>query len=294
METEEGEVSGMFIMSELLFYAIIAVLILLIAPTFLIYPGLYYGRWKTKGPTFELLTNDSTKIEGLVIMAPEPKTCDTTILFFHGNSGNMGARSEFFQGLNTELNANILSIDYRGFGNSYGFPSESGLINDAESIFQRILNDSKFKNTKKIVYGRSLGGAVAIALAEKVKGVDGIIIENSFTSTKSIASGMPMMNKVPGFILDIALYPNSWNSLDRIEKVDPKINWLFISGQKDRIVNPKNMDKLFEQCKSKSKEMVKVDEGGHNNTYSIFKDYYTTLTSYLKSVSVPVHEEKKE
>ena len=168
------------------------------------------------------MTNDSTKIEGLVISAPNQDKCDTTILFFHGNSGNMGARSEFLQGLNTELNANVLSIDYRGFGNSYGFPSETGLINDAESIFQRILNDSKFEKTKKIVYGRSLGGAVAIALAEKMKGVDGIIIENSFTSTKNVASQMQMFNKIPEFILDIALYPNSWDSISRIEKIDPK------------------------------------------------------------------------
>ena len=220
-------------------------------------------------------------------MAPEPKTCDTTILFFHGNSGNMGARSEFFQGLNTKLNANVLSIDYRGFGNSYGFPSESGLINDAESIFQRILNDPKFEKTKKIVYGRSLGGAVAIALAEKTKGVDGIILENTFTSIKSTVSGMPGLNKVPGFILDLALYPNSWDSFTRISKLDSKIKWLFISGQKDRIVNPKNMDKLFEQCKSENKSMEKVESGEHNNTYLVCENYYSILSSYLKSVDCP-------
>ena len=284
MINEEEEVSTMFVVSELLFYLIISILILLIAPSFIIYPGLYYGRWKTKGPVFELLTNDNTKIEGLILLAPDKNNCESTILFFHGNTGNIGSRSQFLQDLNTNLNANVLSIDYRGFGNSYGFPSESGLINDAESIFQRIINDEKFNKTKKIIYGHSLGGAVAIALAEKVEGIDGVIIENSFTSIKSVVSEKQPFNKIPGFILDIALYPNSWNSLERMGKLDSKINWLFISGRKDNIVNPKHMDKLFEQCKSKSKNIKIVEEGEHNNTYSICKDYYSILKTFVNKI----------
>lgn len=282
MDQEEDEISGMFMISELLFYLIIVILILLIGPTFVLYPGLYYGRWKTRGPVFDLTTKDGTQIEGLIMDPPEPDTCDTTILFFHGNSSNMGNRSPFLQQLNKEFNAHVLSIDYRGFGNSYGFPSESGLINDAESIFERIINDPKFENTKKVVYGRSLGGAVAIALAENVKGVDYLVLENTFGCTRNAASRFPLFNKVPGFILDFALYPNSWDSETRIKTLDPNINMLFLSGLKDRVVNPKDMEKLHTLCKSKNKKLVTVEEGTHNDTY-LKCDLKTIISDFLKN-----------
>ena len=132
-------------------YILIALVILLVAPSFIIYPGIYYGRWKSTGPIFNLETRDKANIEGMILEPADPKICNITILFFHENSGNMGSRMEFLKDLNKTHNAYVLSIDYRGFGNNYGFPSETGLINDAESVLECVMNDDRLKNTKKIM-----------------------------------------------------------------------------------------------------------------------------------------------
>jgi len=269
-ESNEGSMIGFII--ELSVYVIIFIIVVMIFPSFFIYPGIYYGRWKTKGPVFELDTKDGAKIEGMIFDPKDPSTCKTTILFFHGNSGNMGSSFNILNGLKENHNAFIISIDYRGFGNCSGFPSESGLINDAESIFERILNDERMKKTKKIVYGVSLGGAVAISLAEKNKKVDALILENTFTCIKDVASKMRFVDKIPEFILDLGLSANSWNSVSRIK--DLKIPILFISGLKDNIVSPSLMKKLYETSTSENKIKIDIVDGGHNNTHSVESEVY--------------------
>jgi fermentation-respiration switch protein FrsA (DUF1100 family) len=281
---DEDPVSVIRIASEFLVYILVALIVLTIAPSFLIYPGIYMGRWKTKGPIFELETKDKAKIEGIILEPEDPIKCNLTFLFFHGNSGNMGSRTEFIQDLNKTFNAYVISIDYRGFGNNYGFPSESGLINDAESIFQLIMEDERLKNTKKIVYGRSLGGAVAVALAnsEDGKGIDGLVLENTFTSIRSMANTMTMFKKVPGFILDIGTSINLWDSKDKIKNI--KLPILYISGLNDRVVNPKMMKELYDVCKSKKKLLLEVENGEHDNTYLVSDKFHESLEKLIKLI----------
>ena len=277
---------NMVAITELLFYVVVAVAAIMIIPSFIIYPGFVYGRWKTRGPTFQLETKDKTKIEGMILEPDDPKTTKTTFIFFHGNAQNMGNRLPFMRSLVEEYNAYVITIDYRGFGYSYGFPSESGLINDAESIFERVLNDSRFKNTKKIVYGRSIGGAVAVGLAEKYKEqINGIILENTFTSTKDVAKGFSYAKNVPEFLLDMGLTGNRWETLTRVTKMG--VNFpptLYIWGMKDRIVNPKMMEKLYDTDKGIKAKFV-VEDGTHNDTYIKGGElYFTKLRNFISVV----------
>jgi fermentation-respiration switch protein FrsA (DUF1100 family) len=266
----DGNVSSsLSAVSELVFYVIIIAVVALIIPSFAIYPGLYYGRWKTKGPTFQLETKDKTKIEGMFIEPDDPENAKVTFLFFHGNSGNMGGRSKFMLDLKNSFNAYVVSIDYRGFGGSYGFPSESGIINDAESILERISNDDRLKGTKKIVYGQSLGGAVAVALATLPmikKQIDGIILENTFTCISDAAKNT-MFKKIPGVLIDVLTYTNSWDSLTKIKGLRKGVGVLFLSGKQDRVVSPLQMEQLYNACKIKNKIMYEVEDGDHNDTY---------------------------
>ena len=277
---------SMVMVTELLFYVIIAIAAIMILPSFVIYPGIYYGRWRSNGPTFELETKDKTKIEGMILEPEDPTTCKTTFIFFHGNAQNMGNRMPFMQSLVKEYNSYLVSIDYRGFGQSYGFPTESGLINDAESIFERVLNDNRLKDTKKIVYGRSLGGAVAVSLTEKYsEQIDGVILENTFTSVKDVAKGFSYLKSVPEFLFDMGLVGNTWNSLERLIKLEnkgPPI--LFVSGSMDRIVNPKLMEKIYDSYKG-IKANYTVKDGTHNDTWSKGGDeYYLKLKNFINLV----------
>lgn len=273
---EEEDISITNLLTEYITYIIIIIVIILIVPFFILYPGIYYGRWRTNGPVFYMNTKDGTKIEGMLLTPPEPEKTTNTILYFHGNGGNMGNTTHILSQLCENTNSYIVTIDYRGYGMSYGFPSESGLINDAESIYERILNDNKFEGTNKIVYGHSLGGAVALGLCEKIDKIDGLILENTFTCIKDITTTnyKRITDYIPDFILDIILYPNSWNSRSRIENIDNNIPILFISSQKDRIVPPDHMKELYDICKTNNKKFYKIDEGDHNNVFTVDEDNY--------------------
>lgn len=294
MEESADEISITNILTEYLTYLILIIVVLFIIPYFVIYPGIFYGRWKTKGPVFNMETKDGSKIEGMLLTPPEPEKVKTTILYFHGNSGNMGNSTHLLSNLCEKLNCYVVTIDYRGFGMSYGFPSESGLINDGESVLERIFHDEKFKNTKKILYGHSLGGALVLSLLSKYGtpkgggGVDGIILENTFTCIKDVSYSKygKYVSYIPEFILDIILYPNSWNSRERIKDIK-NIPTLFISSRKDEVLGVSSMDELYKLCKSPGKSMYKVEEGNHNNVFTVDEvEYIKNVQNFINKVMI--------
>lgn len=114
---------------------------------------------------------------------------NVTILMFHGNAGNIGHRIPIAKVLEEEVGCNVLMLEYRGYGMSTGSPSEEGLMIDAQTALDYIRNRKDIKGTKIVVYGQSLGGAVAIQLVAKnqeARDVIGLILENTFTSIKKL------------------------------------------------------------------------------------------------------------
>lgn len=90
-----------------------------------------------------------------------PKLC-RTLIYFHGNAGNVGSRLPNIELLVKELNTNVLILAYRGYGDSEGTPSEDGFKLDAEATLEYALNRNDIDNDRIFVMGSSLGGAVAI------------------------------------------------------------------------------------------------------------------------------------
>ena len=87
-----------------------------------------------------------------------------TVVFMHENAGNIGLRMDYFEKVYHELGVNILCVAYRGYSRSTGKPTEAGLYQDGQAIYDYI-SKCEFINTEKIfLLGRSLGGAVAINL----------------------------------------------------------------------------------------------------------------------------------
>ena len=273
-----------FILTEIIFYVIIVIFVIMIAPTFLIYPGLYYGRWKTNGPTFKFETPGGIQLEG-VHYEKKGKglvSTDAVILYFHGNNLNVGSRARFFTEMRDTLGVSIIAIDYRGFGNSRGFPSETGLVEDAQTIWNMLKNDNRFIGHKKIVMGKSLGGAVTTSLAKENDDIDGIILENTFTSIYDVAIYQySFVGKIPEFFRNMLLLGNRWESIDKIEYI--KIPKLFISGQEDKIVNPKNMNELYTAA-PQPKQMLTLPEGKHTNSHK-HDNYYQTIAGFINGIS---------
>lgn len=104
---------------------------------------------------------DKVKLHAWFVKAnPNPLLC-RTLIFFHGNAGNVGSRLPNIEILVKKLHCNVLILAYRGYGNSEGTPSEEGLKLDAEATLEFAQNHSQIDNDRIFVFGRSLGGAVA-------------------------------------------------------------------------------------------------------------------------------------
>jgi len=112
-----------------------------------------------------------------------------TILMFHGNAGNIGHRVPIAKVLEENLGCNVFMLEYRGYGLSTGTPDENGINIDAQTALDYIRNQKETEGGKIIVYGQSLGGAVAIQLVAKNQedgDIVAMILENTFTSIREM------------------------------------------------------------------------------------------------------------
>ena len=138
----------------------------------------------------QLPTPDGESLNALLIR-PENKrrTRALTVLMFHGNAGNIGHRIPIAKVLVEILGCSVLMLEYRGYGLSTGSPDEHGLNIDAQTSLDYIRQRPETRDNKILVYGQSLGGAVAINLVaknEKHGDIAGLIVENTFLGIRKL------------------------------------------------------------------------------------------------------------
>jgi len=140
---------------------------------------------KEAGLRFEevtLETSDGVKIVGWWVPAENARA---TVIFCHGNAGNISHRVETLTMLR-KLRVNTFIFDYRGYGRSAGTPSEKGTYRDAEAAWRYVTETRKVAPERVILHGRSLGGAVAANLASRHT-PRALILESTFTSITDLA-----------------------------------------------------------------------------------------------------------
>ncbi|GAB1203844.1 Alpha/Beta hydrolase protein [Aspergillus pseudonomiae] len=203
---------------------------------------------------------------------------DLTVLMFHGNAGNIGHRIPIARVLLDILGCNVLMLEYRGYGLSTGVPDEAGLKIDAQTGLDYIRQRAETSNNKVVVYGQSLGGAVAINLVaeNQDKGdIGGLILENTFLSIrKLIPTVFPPARYLARFCHQY------WPSEDILPKIT-KVPILFLSGLKDEIVPPSNMTQLFAVCQSERKVWRTLPNGAHNDSVAE-PGYFEHIHSFIK------------
>ncbi|XP_065339390.1 protein ABHD13 [Cloeon dipterum] len=213
---------------------------------------------------------------------PQKATTAPTILFLHGNAGNMGHRLHNALGLYHQLGCNILLVDYRGYGMSQGSPSEEGLYLDAQAALYYLSSRKDINHNEIIVFGRSLGGAVAIDLVCRVDCAPKIwcaIVENSFTSIPDMAHillGSRIIKSLPLFC-----YKNKFPSYDKAPCMARPA--LFISGLADTLVPPRMMTTLSQRCGSIHKQLLCFETGSHNETWTCH-GYYHAISTFLNDL----------
>ncbi len=131
----------------------------------------------------EIMTEDGVRLHGWHVHADDPRA---TVLFFHGNAGNISHRLDSLR-IFHELDMDVLIIDYRGYGQSEGSPSEEGLYRDAEAAWRYLTRERGVEPERIIAFGRSLGGAVAARTAAHLP-VGGLILESTFTSVPDLGA----------------------------------------------------------------------------------------------------------
>lgn len=108
---------------------------------------------------------------------------------FHGNAGNIGHRVPIAKVLEENLGCNVLMLEYRGYGLSTGDPNEEGINIDAQTALDYIRQQKETQSGKIIIFGQSLGGAVAIQLVarnQEAGDIVGLVLENTFTSIRDM------------------------------------------------------------------------------------------------------------
>lgn len=128
-------------------------------------------------------SGDGPVIAGWYVPA---KSAKGTVLFSHGNAGNISGRLETLRILHT-LDLNVLMYDYRGYGNSEGSSTEETTYLDAMAAWDFLTNQKEIPASEIILMGRSLGGAVSAWLAANTKPA-ALILESTFTSAKDLAA----------------------------------------------------------------------------------------------------------
>ena len=174
-----------------------------------------------------------------------------TILFLHGNAGNLFNRSYKLNRLN-ELNLNVLIISWRSFSGNPGKPNETNLYGDAKKAV-KWLNDKGVETENIILYGESLGTGVAVEIGQTNK-FNSIILESPYTSMVKAA-------KIYYPYLPVKfLLKDKYESEKKIKNIKTPI--LIMHGKKDNIV-PFYMGKKLFEIANKPKKFLQIEEDDH-------------------------------
>jgi uncharacterized protein len=201
-----------------------------------------------------------------------------TILYLHGYSDNIGANLDPAYHL-TQLGFSVLLVDYRGFGKSQGnFPFEKQIYADAETAWDYLVQTRKIPPKQVIIYGHSLGGAVAINLASRHADAGSLIVQSSFTSMSAMADRFWWFKVVPIQLL----LTQKFDSLAKVKSL--KMPVLYIHGTADRFIPAEMSRVLYTATPIDTKQLILVANAQHENSSPEFTtpEHLEAVTQFVK------------
>ena len=158
-----------------------------------------------------LRTSDGVRINAWWIPAANAEASTRTLLYCHGNGGNISHRLDRVQ-MYHRLGLSVLLFDYRGYGKSEGVPSEGGTYEDAQAAWDYLTHMHHLSPSSIVLYGESLGCAIALETALHQPAA-GLILESPFTSTVAMAARL-----FPQLPVN-ALIKNRYDNLEKIKRL---------------------------------------------------------------------------
>lgn len=212
-----------------------------------------------------------------------PGYTNKTVLILSPNAGNIGHALPIVSMFYKNFGYNVFIYSYRGYGKSTGKPSETGLRLDAQAMMSYIAKDEQLLDSSLILYGRSLGGAVAIYISSLMgASVQGLILENTFLSIpKTVPHIFPFLKYFTFFV------HQKWELEKLVPLIPPSIPVLFHSARKDEIVPPSHMDRIYELSQSTDKTFFKYSNSQHNDTV-VQQEYWERVHDFIKDKVNPV------
>jgi uncharacterized protein len=222
-----------------------------------------------------LSTPDGVRIHAWFIPAPDSRK---TLLWFHGNGGNISHRVGHLRLLRQALKISVLMVEYRGYGQSDGTVTEEGTYRDALTAYDYLLTRPEIERGAIVVYGQSLGAAVAVEVAVQ-RNISGLILEAPFTSIREMA-------KVVFPWLPIGrLLSTRYDVLSKIGRVTAPL--LVFHGDQDEVV-PYALGQQVFKAAADPKTFYPIPGAGHNNIYSVGgQDYWRALSQFTEGLPIP-------
>jgi hypothetical protein len=217
-----------------------------------------------------LTAADGVRTHAWYVPAASPTA--RTVLFFHGNAGNISHRLGTLE-LYHRLGLNVMMPDYRGYGRSEGTPGERGTELDALAAWQYLRDQRGTAASAILIHGRSLGGAIALALAERIAGlnapVGAVFVESAFTSVPDVAADVyPWL---PVRWLSRIHYPNR----ERIARLSAPL--LIAHAPADEVIPFRHGERLYAAAPAGA-QFLRM-RGGHND------GFVASGSSYVEALS---------
>jgi hypothetical protein len=219
---------------------------------------------------------DSATLSAWIIPGAHAAPDAPWVLISHGNYGNIayGGRPQFYAWFR-DLGVNLFAYDYRGFGESDGAPSESGVYADAAAAYRYLTDSLRVLPSRIVLFGHSLGTGVTIELARHVPAA-GMIVEDAYTSV--VDRGQEVFPLLPIRLIAKSRFAS-------IEKVGGlRLPKLFLHARDDQTIPIEHGRRVFAAA-AEPKEFVELP-GGHADAYTADRTrYYGTIDAFIKRVT---------
>ncbi len=231
---------------------------------------------QTEGLAYEEVwfsASDGVKLHGWLVPAPDARA---TVVWFHGNAGNIGDRVDNIGYLHRRLRVNVFIFDYRGYGRSDGSLSdlsEEATYRDGHGALAYLRARPDLAHTRLVYFGRSLGAAIAVELA-RTHPPAGLILETAFTTLKDVA-------RVHYPFVPLWFLRTKYESLRKIPEI--RVPVMIVHGDRDEIVPLDQAHRLYAAA-NEPKRLYIIRGAHHNDTYvaggaRYFEEWATFLES---------------
>lgn len=214
-------------------------------------------------------SGQAVQLHGLWLPQPEPGA--PVLLYLHGARWDVRGSAHRMRRMH-ELGFAVLGVDYRGFGRSSpALPSEALALEDAHAAWRWLAQ--RQPSARRFVFGHSLGGAIAVALAAEVDDEAGLLVEGSFPSIPDVVSSFRW-----GWLPLGPLITQRFDAGARIAAVRSPV--LVVHGGQDSLIQPSLGQALFEKA-TEPKRFVLVPGGSHHNTNALGQPQYREALAQL-------------